>query len=489
MLRQGDAPPAVASAAAREGLGAAARRALALALDVTIVLYGAALLLWIATGGIDLGIISVTQADKPILILLIVLPLRYTLDERSRLFGLTRVPDVRPHLRAVRTLATARLPTAVIDVGVALLVTRMASFFIAFIANLLYGRPNARAFEMPFTTEKFAEIFAAWDSGWYFSIATRGYYFEPGSQSSVAFFPLYPMLMRAVAWPFGGTEKAVWTAGIVVSCVCFALALLVVHRFTERTFGQRETARRAVLYLAVFPFSLFFTRVYAESVLLLTTVLAISRAYDGRWWQAGVWGGLAALARPNGILVGLPLALLALQGFSSWRVLSARVAALALVPLGLVGYCAYVYTLSGDPLGWMAAQEQWGYSIGNPPWAELLKMIGRLERYGLYGYFFVSPMAPFRLFHGVAALIFLALTPAVFKRLGAPLGLYVLVSLLVPLSGDALEGVGRYSAVLFPVFMVVASVKSMRLHESILIAASLFLALFVSLFVTLRPIY
>ena len=98
-------------------------------------------------------------------------------------------------------------------------------------------------------------------------------------------------------------------------------------------------------------------------------------------------------------------------------------------------------------------------------------------------------MAPFRLFHGVAALIFMALTPAIFKRLGVAMGAYVLVSLLVPLSGNALEGVGRYSAVLFPAFMLVGGFKSPRLHEAILIVSSLFLALFVCLFGTGRPIY
>ncbi len=69
------------------------------------------------------------------------------------------------------------------------------------------------------------------------------------------------------------------------------------------------------------------------------------------------------------------------------------------------------------------------------------------------------------------------------------MGAYVLVSLLVPLSGNALEGVGRYAAVLFPAFMLAGSFKSRLLHEAILIFASLFLALFVCLFVTLRPIY
>jgi hypothetical protein len=98
-------------------------------------------------------------------------------------------------------------------------------------------------------------------------------------------------------------------------------------------------------------------------------------------------------------------------------------------------------------------------------------------------------MAPFRLFHGVTALVFLALVPAVFKRLGVAMGAYVLVSLLVPLSSNALEGVGRYAAVLFPTFMLLGGVESQRVHEAILIAGSLFLAFFVCLFVTLRPIY
>jgi hypothetical protein len=116
-------------------------------------------------------------------------------------------------------------------------------------------------------------------------------------------------------------------------------------------------------------------------------------------------------------------------------------------------------------------------------------MVGRLVKYGFYDYFFLSNMAPFRLFHGVTALVFLALTPAIFKRLGVAMGTYVLVSLVVPLTGNALEGVGRYSAVLFPAFMLIGSFKSDRLHEAILIVASLFLAFFVCLFVTGRPIY
>ena len=476
------------AAGADEGIGRSLRRSTAFVLELLIATYALGLVVILMTGGVDLGVVSLNQAAKPILILLIVIPLRVTLGERSWLLEMAwRLVPRR--LTLVRTLALDRVSPAVVDVAFALVVTRAATFSIGFIANLFFPPMRMRAFALPFRREKFAEIFAAWDSGWYFDIAHRGYYFSADGQSSIAFFPLYPMLMRAVAWPFGGTEKAIWVAGIVVSSFAFALALLAVHRFAERVFGEREAARRAVLYLAVFPFSLFLTRVYADSVLLLTSVLAVSCAFDGRWWRAGLWGALATLTRPNGILIGLPLVLLALGGRPTVPALARRFTALLPVPVALAGYCAYVYALSGNPLGWLSAQVHWGYSLGHPPWQQLLKMIDRLVSHGVYDYFFISRMAPFRLFHGVTALIFLAITPAIFKRLGVAMGAYVLVSLLVPLSGNALEGVGRYSAVLFPAFMLVGSFKSPRVHEAILIAASLFLALFVCLFVTHYPIY
>lgn len=457
-------------------------------LDLLILTYTLVLLTIAVTGGVRLGGLSLHDAAKPLLILLIVVPIRVTLGGDTWL--LTAAWErVAPALTRLRRAARERVPPAVPDVAFAFIVTRAATFFIAFMADLLFTPYRTPAFAMPFEREKFAQVFAGWDSGWYFDIASHGYYFNAEGQSSIAFFPLYPSLMRVLAWPFGGTDRAIWLAGMVVSSGAFVLALLAIHKFTQRVFGDREVARRTVLYVAIFPFSLFFTRVYAESVFLLTSVLAVSRAYDGAWYRAGLWGGLATLARPNGILIALPLALLAVRDRPATPVLATRFMALLLVPAALAGYCAYVYSLSGDPLAWLNAQGHWGYSLGHPPWEQLLKMLGRLSKYGMYDYFFVSPMAPFRLLHGMVALMFLAVTPAIFKHLGPAMGAYVLASLLVPLSGNALEGVGRYSAVLFPAFMMAGSLKSPRAHEAILITASLFLTLIVCLFSTGRPVY
>jgi hypothetical protein len=343
---------------------------------------------------------------------------------------------------------------------------------------------------MPFASLRFAETFAAWDSGWYFDIARRGYYWSPSGQSSLAFFPLYPLLMRALAWPFGGGERALWLSGIALAYLCLFLGLTVLHRLTASHFGGREVARRTVLYLAVFPFAYFFTQVYTESLFLLTCVAAVAAAFERRWGWAGVCGALAALTRPNGILVAVPLGLVALAGRPRAGELARRAAALLPVPLAFAGFCAFAYRLSGDPLSWLRAQEQWGYSVGNRPWVELMRLVDGIDHSGLYGYFFSHPLAAYYFLHGVVALVFVALTPSVFTRLGTPLGAYVAVSLYLPLSGNALEGIGRYAATLFPVFILLGTlVRSRRVHEALLVSCALLLSLLSALFVTWRPIY
>jgi hypothetical protein len=63
------------------------------------------------------------------------------------------------------------------------------------------------------------------------------------------------------------------------------------------------------------------------------------------------------------------------------------------------------------------------------------------------------------------------------------------VTLYVPLTGNALEGIGRYTATLFPLFMLLGAVTSKRAHEALLITSALVLSLLASLFVTFHPIY
>jgi hypothetical protein len=102
--------------------------------------------------------------------------------------------------------------------------------------------------------------------------------------------------------------------------------------------------------------------------------------------------------------------------------------------------------LSGDPLGWLHAQAQWGYSVGHRPWIELMRLLDGIERHGLYGYFFSDPargvLLPAR---NARDRVRSAHAERRSPGWGSALGTYVAVSLYVPLSGNALEGIGRYA--------------------------------------------
>lgn len=462
----------------------ALKHGVANALDAVIAAYGVTALSVVTLGGFDLGFVSATHAAKPILVLILLVPTRAALGcdtwvtMRAAAFA-TRVS---------RTWVSLSVPSAVQDVVVALIVTRVATWAIVFVTNILVVPKIQRPYSVPLPWEKFAETFAIWDSGWYFDIANRGYFFSPDGQSSIAFFPLYPVLVRLCAAPFGGSPSAIWIAAIAVSWIAFFSALVALHQLTERLVGTREAARRTVFYIAVFPFSIYFTRVHTEALFLLLTVLCVRAGFDSRWLRAGVLGGLAALTRPNGILIGVPLLMLAFAGRPSLGMLSRRLAALAPIPLALAGYSTYVYALSGNPLAWLDAQRHWGYSISRLPYRHLLSGLSAIEQEGIYAWLLRYDTAPFDFFYVTVALIFVTLVPAIVRRFGLGLGLYVLISLLIPLSGNALVGIGRYASVLFPAFMLASTVGSPRVFEAILIVSVAFRTFFLMLLVAWYPV-
>src|SRR5690349_7942998 len=67
-------------------------------------------------------------------------------------------------------------------------------------------------------------LFSAWDGAWYTRIATTGYEFARDSQAhSIAFFPLFPLAMRALML----TGLPAQAAGVLVNTGAFFGALSV----------------------------------------------------------------------------------------------------------------------------------------------------------------------------------------------------------------------------------------------------------------------
>ena len=153
----------------------------------------------------------------------------------------------------------------------------------------------------PIRTASASLVLHQFDASYYLAIATHGY--VTTASNNLAFFPLYPLMIRAVGFVTGSDV----TAGLLISFASFALALLLLHRLTELELGRRA-ADATVLLLAFAPLSFFFSAIYTESLFLLLSVAAVLAARRERWAVAGILAGLATLTRPTGVRRCLALA-------------------------------------------------------------------------------------------------------------------------------------------------------------------------------------
>jgi len=200
-------------------------------------------------------------------------------------------------------------------------------------------------------------LLGAWDGRWYRMVAEYGYLLVPGRQSDPAFFPLYPLLLA------GSHELGIGydAAGILLSNLALLVALSVLYALTRELLGEAH-ARRATTYAAIFPLGYAFSMMYPESVVLALVAGAGLAALRGRWLLAAACAGGAALARPEGIFVALPLAGIA---WRQWRLLSPprrglALGAVAAPAAALASFPLYLDRVLHDPLAWSRAEHAWG---------------------------------------------------------------------------------------------------------------------------------
>src|SRR5829696_3623519 len=370
--------------------------------------------------------------------------------------------------------------------------TRAAVLLVAVFAALSFGpaagglaRQNAEKFDDPSLTHALADPLLAplarWDSVWYLRIADSGY---GDSAPRAAFFPLYPLLVRAVATPFGASKGALLVAAYALSLAGFLGALFLLHRLTELELGRR-LARPTLLLLAVFPAALYFGAPYSESLFLLLAVGGFYAARTDRWAWAGACAGLASATRSAGLLLTLPLAL-------TWwgsRPRRARdVAWLALAPAGIAAYAAWLGLVESDAMRFLDVQEAWSRELTVPlagAWDGFVAAVDGVRQLasGSHSpvYFEVAAGDPFRIavinVMLFATLVFAVIACAgVLRRLPRPYGVWVGASLILPLSfpvtPQPLMSLPRFVGVLFPIFMWLAIVCEERRATDLVAAAS-----------------
>jgi Gpi18-like mannosyltransferase len=192
----------------------------------------------------------------------------------------------------------------------------------------------------------------AWDGIWYRLIAEHGYLLVPGRQSDPAFFPLYPLLLKAL----GTAGLPLGVAGMLLSNLFFLAALLAFDAL-GRQVVPAPIARRATLLLAVFPTTYVCSMVYPESLVLAAFALTGLFALRHRWIPCAASAALAALARPEGVLLAVPVTACLL---GSWRSLVAEergraIAAVLAAPAAALSFPLYLGWALHDPLAWAKA--------------------------------------------------------------------------------------------------------------------------------------
>ncbi|MFJ6834543.1 hypothetical protein [Streptomyces sp. NPDC091209] len=198
---------------------------------------------------------------------------------------------------------------------------------------------------------------AQWDAEWYLGIADHGYAHHLGhafDANNLAFFPLYPVLVKAVAVLTPGSRAS---TGLALAVGCSFLAAWGVHAVGSHLHGRRVGVLLTVLWAAL-PVGLVEWMGYTESLFTAFAAWALYAVLTGRLVWAASLAALAGLTRPTGIAVAGAVALTAL--LSLRRGFSVRaLAAAALAPAGWLAYVGWVGLRLGRWDGYFAVQRLW----------------------------------------------------------------------------------------------------------------------------------
>jgi Mannosyltransferase (PIG-V) len=154
-------------------------------------------------------------------------------------------------------------------------------------------------------SRRWIEPWYRWDAIWYLDISERGYSYRPGSQSSVAFMPLLPLLIK-ISMTLGFDP---YFSGLLISNLAFVVGLALFGRVVLGVTENAATTWRTCILLVAFPSSFFFSAAYPESLGLMLTAAALLAWRNHRPAMAAVGLGAAASARltASSMSVGLVL--------------------------------------------------------------------------------------------------------------------------------------------------------------------------------------
>ena len=375
------------------------------------------------------------------------------------------------------------------------LLTRFLFVFLGYIGGVLFTAADFAA-----TSVSYHDLLANWNRGDvtnYLTLATSGY----TQSAQTLLFPLFPTLIRTLAPLFRQSQL---TDGFFLSNLAFFGVLIVLYRLVEIEFDH-ETAKRATLYITIFPTAFVFFIAYSESLFLFFALLSFYTMRRSSWWLAGLFGALATLTQFAGLFLFVVFLCeyarqMGPQIRQTWKAhtvlqrvrLILPALATLFIPLALVLYFTALHTLFGNSFIFIRTQAQ--ASAGFSTLGIALKTLVAQPHFSLIVVHTLLELTTFFLFLLLMILCFygpehLAKGQWTF----AVFGVLLLFSALL-FSGSALQNsslseplalMPRLVVSIFPGFILLARFgRRAWFHQSYLLLALPMLAFFVLQFIT-----
>lgn len=298
-------------------------------------------------------------------------------------------------------------------------------------------------------SQRLGTVLAQWDGTWYLAVVERGYPAAipevEGSlvQNTTAFFPLYPLTVRAadVVLPGGAV-----VAGVGVALAFGAAATVLVAVLASAVAGRAVAERSAALF-CFFPGALVFSLVYSEGIMIAAAAACLLLLHQRRWIAAGVAGAMASASRPTGIAVAAACAwaaMVAIRHRREWRALIAPI----LAPVGMVAFLGFLWARTGEADVWFRTQSE--------AWKDRTDFGANTARVAFD--FLTSPFdAGDEVVLGLALLFTVAAVICLVRSgLPGPLNVYTAGVLLLPLASAILGPRPRFVLSAFPLFIALA---------------------------------
>jgi len=323
------------------------------------------------------------------------------------------------------------------------------------------------------------EIWDQWDFGYYQKIAEFGY---SGTDGTIAFYPLFPWLVRLVAC----VSRSYLAAGFIVSGIASVVAAILLRRLVQLDYPT-SVAMRSVWFLLIFPTAYFLQIGYSEALFLALALACILAARGERWRLAGMLGALCWMTRATGAILVPTLAVEAAQQFWVRRRCCGQSSVgsrawnwqwlwIATVPAGFAVYLLINWSVSGDPFAFLQARK----TLFDQSFALPLAGI----RQAIWAHYPTPHEAEMV---GTKELFFVALgfvcTIISWIKLRPAYAMWMTGSWILSASVNFFRSMPRYTLTMFPIFILFALLGRNRFSAGVLTAWSLlFFALFALLF-------